>query len=91
MNLTKIIEGLEKGVQFAESIVPTIAELTPYGALATTITKAVGAITETVVNVNQRIAEGSIVASSTDAATIRGYAQRLHDLNDTLAQQIDDS
>lgn len=90
-DLSKLIAGLEKGVQFAEEIAPTLAALTPYGALVETATKAIGAVTETVQNVQERISEGEIVAHSADQAQVRALAQRLHDLNDQLAQQIDDS
>lgn len=89
MDFSKVLAALEDGVKFAETIVPMIAELTPYGALASTAIKAVGAITDTVQNVQERVAEGSIVAHSNDQAQVRALAQRLHDLNDSLADQID--
>lgn len=91
MDFTKLLSALEKGVQFAEEITPTLAALTPYGALATTAVKAIGAVTETVQNVQERITEGQIVAHSTDQAQVRALAQRLHAVNDQLAQQIDQS
>lgn len=91
MNISKMLAALEDGVKFAEGIVPMIAELTPYGALAVTAVKAVGAVTETVQNLQARIAEGSIVAHSKDQAQVRDLAQRLHDLNDQIADQVDKS
>lgn len=91
MDFSKLLAALEDGVKFAEGVVPMIAELTPYGALAVTAVKAVGAVTETVQNVQERIAEGSIVAHSNDQAQVRDLAQRLHDLNDQIADQVDKS
>lgn len=88
-DLSKVLSALETGVKFAEGIVPTLAALTPYGALATTAIKAVGAITETVANLQERIDEGQIVAHSTDQQQVRALAQRLHDINDQLAAEID--
>lgn len=88
-DLSKVLTALESGVKFAEQIVPELAALTPYGALATTAIKAVSAVTETVQNVQERIDEGSIVAHSTQPEQVRALAQRLHDLNDQLAEQID--
>lgn len=90
-DFSKILAALEKGVQFAEAAVGTIAQLTPYGALATTVVQAIGAVTDTVSNLQDRMAEGKIVLSSTDQATVRGLAERLSALNDQLAQQVDDS
>lgn len=89
VDFSKVLAALEDGVKFAEGIVPMIAELTPYGALATTAIKAVGAVTETVQNVQERMNEGSIVAHSSDQEQVRDLAQRLHDLNDQIAEQID--
>ncbi len=91
MDFTKILSALDKGVQFAEEIAPTLAMLTPYGAVAETAIKAIGAVTDTVTNVEARVTEGTIVASSTDQAQVRDLAQRLHDVNDTLAKQVDAS
>lgn len=90
-NFASVIAALEKGVQFAEEITPTLAALTPYGAIAETAVKAIGAVTETVQNVQARVEEGTIVAHSNDQAQIKALAQRLHDVNDQLAQQIDNS
>jgi hypothetical protein len=90
-DFSKILPALEKGVQFVEQIAPTLAELTPYGAVAETAVKAIEAVTETVQNVQQRVEEGSIVAHSNDQAQVRGLAERLHAVNDGLAKQIDES
>lgn len=89
MNFDKILSALRTGVAFAEQIVPTIAQLTPLGGIAETAIKAVGAITETVENVQKRIEEGELVARTTDQQEVRALAQRLHDLNDQIAAQID--
>lgn len=91
MDLSKILAALEKGVEFAEQFTPIIASLTPYGALAATAIKAVGAVTDTVTNLQARIDEGQIVAGSTDQEQVRALAQRLHDINDELARQVDAS
>jgi predicted LPLAT superfamily acyltransferase len=91
LNLKNIIAGIQSAVTMAETLVPEIAALTPYGALATTVIKAVSAATEMAGNLQTRIDEGSIVASSTDQAQVRELAQKLHDLNDGLAKQVDDS
>jgi len=91
MNLSKIIAALEKGVSFVEEIAPTLAELTPYGQVAEVAVKAIGAVTDTVQNLQERINEGTIVAHSTDQAQVQALAQRLHDVNDGLAKQVDDS
>jgi hypothetical protein len=90
-DLSKILAFLEHGVQFAEKAAPVLGELTPLGALASTVINAVGAVTETVANVQQQISDGKIVANSTDASQVRDMAQRLHDANDVLAKQVDDS
>lgn len=89
MNFQNIIAGIESAVKMAETLVPEIAALTPYGALATTVMKAIGAATEMANNLQTRVAEGTIVLNSTDQAKVRDLAQRLHDLNDGLADQID--
>ena len=89
MNLTNIIAGLKSAAHMAETLVPEIASLTPYGAIATTVVNAVGAATEMADELNARIAEGKIVASSTDQEQVRDLAQKLHDHNDELARQID--
>lgn len=91
MDFTKIISALETGVQFVEEFAPTVAALTPYGGLVDTATKAIEAVTETVENVQARVEEGAIVASSNDQAQVRDLAQRLHDANDVIAKQIDES
>jgi NhaP-type Na+/H+ and K+/H+ antiporter len=91
VNLKNIIAGIQSAVNMAETLVPEIAALTPYGALATTVISAVSAATEMAGNLQARIDEGTIVAHSTDAAEVRSLAQRLHDLNDQLANQIDES
>lgn len=91
MNLSNIIAGLESAVKMAEQLVPEIAALTPYGAIATTVVKAVGAASEMAQHLQTSIADGTIVASATDQAKVRDMAQRLHDHNNQLAQQIDDS
>jgi hypothetical protein len=91
LNLSNIIAGLSSAVHMAESLLPEVAALTPYGAIATKVIAAVTAATEVAENVSARIAEGKIVASSTDQAQVRALAQKLHDLNDKLAAQIDES
>jgi uncharacterized coiled-coil protein SlyX len=91
LDFSKLLAGLEKGVQFVEEVAPTIAELTPYGAIAETAVKAIGAVTETIHNVAERVNEGEIVANSQDQEQVRALAQRLHDVNDDLARQIDES
>jgi hypothetical protein len=91
LDFNKILAALESGVQFVEQITPTLAALTPYGALAETAVKAIGAVTETVQHLQASVADGTIVAHSNDQATVRAMAQRLHDANDLRAQQIDQS
>jgi len=91
MDFSKVIAALEKGVSFVEEIAPTLAELTPYGNAAGVAVKAIEAITETVQNIEERVAEGTIVLHSTDQAQVKALAQRLHDVNDGLSKQVDDS
>lgn len=87
-DLSKVLAALESGVKFAEQIAPTIAELTPYGAVASTAVNAIGAVADTVSNIAERVNEGKIVATSNDQAQIRDFAQRLHDVNDGLADLV---
>ena len=91
MDLKNLFYQLEQGVKFAESIAPELALIPGAGPIVAMALKAAGAITDVVDNVQQRIADGTIVANSTDEATIRGYAERLAAVNDGLAGQIDNS
>lgn len=91
MDFSKLMGALEKGVQFAEEMAPALGALTPYAGVAETAANAIAAVTEVVQNVQQRIEDGSIVAHSDDQDQVRQMAQRLHDINDGLAEQIDKS
>jgi hypothetical protein len=91
MSARNILDIIKKGVEFAEGLQPAIALIPGAGTILATAVGAVGAVTEVVVNLQERVAEGKIVLASEDEAELKGYAQRLSDVNDDLAKQIDDS
>jgi len=91
LDFNKIKSALTSAVNLAEQFLPLIPGLGQVGALAATGIKIIGAVSDIVEHTQQAIADGKIVASSQDQAWIKEQAQKLHDINDQLAQQIDDS
>ena len=91
MSLKSILNIIEQGVKFAEGLAPELALIPGAGPIVATAVKAAGAIADVVDNLQTRIADGTIVAHSTDEAELKDYAQRLAAVNDGLAAQIDAS
>jgi hypothetical protein len=91
MDIAKILETIQKGVEFAEQLTPVISMIPGAGGLITTAVKAVGAVTEVVENIQERVAEGAIVLASNDEAEINGYIDRLAAVNDELMVYVDNS
>jgi hypothetical protein len=90
-NIKSVIAGLEAAAKMAETIVPEIAQLTPYGAIATKVIGFVGAASEVAQQLQKDMADEKIVLSSTDQAQVRELAQKLSDHDDALAKEIDAS
>lgn len=94
MDIKKLLATVQSGVEFVEGLSPLIG-LIPGVGQATAIVdlgiKAAGAVAEIVANIQDRVAEGSIVMNSDDQDELRGYAERLSAVNDQLAAYIDQS
>lgn len=86
MDITSALAAIDKGLDFIETVKPLLPSL-PYGV--GDIAQTVELVTTISANVQQRITEGKIVASSTDQALIRDYASRLSAINDELAKEVD--
>lgn len=89
--LSNILDVVRKGVEFAEGLAPAISLIPGAGPILATAVSAAGAIQEVVANIQTRITEGHVVATSQEEAEIRGYAERLSAINDQLASEIDES
>jgi RecA/RadA recombinase len=89
LNISNILAGLRSALTMGEQLVPEIAALTPYGAIATTVVNVVSAAVEVADSVVKHVEDGKLVMNSTDQAQVRAMAQQLHDLNDHIAEQID--
>lgn len=86
MNLTSLLADIETGVSFIEKIAPVAAELgVPF---ASTVAAASGAVSDILTNVQDRVAEGKIVATSDDTATIDALAAKLDAVNTDLNAYI---
>jgi hypothetical protein len=91
LDFKKIEAALEQGIGLAEQFLPLIPGLGQVAGLAELAIKVVGSVTDIVDHTNQAIVDGHIVADATDQAKVRDMAQKLHDINDEIAKQIDDS
>lgn len=91
MDISKLLETVKAGVEFAEGLVPVLTFIPGAGTVIASAVTAVGAVTDVVSNIQERVTEGEIVLKSDDQAELRGYAERLSAVNDQLAAYIDQS
>lgn len=85
MDLTKIISTLKSVTDTAESVAGPLASLgVPYAGL-------VKAGLQVAQNLEARISDGTVVATSTDHDQVKQIIVDLEAKNDILAQQIADS
>jgi hypothetical protein len=89
MDMRNLLATIQKGVEFAEGLMPALSLIPGAGTLVATAVNAVGAVTEIVANLQARVQEGQVVLASHDEAELKGYAERLSAVNDALAAQID--
>ena len=86
MNFSDILKTVKQGLEFAEHLKPLAEELGgPIVGTAFTTISSVVAIAE---NVDARIAEGKIVASSEDQAKLKRILKELATVNDELSRYI---
>lgn len=91
MNFKDILGALEKGAAFAEELMPMIKMIPGVGnaaSLVETVVKATGAVREIAQNVQERVAEGAIMASETDQGKLKEIIERLDRQNDELHEYI---
>lgn len=91
MDMSKLLDAIQKGVQFAEELAPIISMIPGAGPIVNMATKAAGAVLEVATNVQEKVKEGQIVMSSTDQAELKGYIDRLTAANDELMAYVDES
>lgn len=86
MNISVIANALESGLHFVEVLAPYAADLgVPFAA---TVGKVAGAVGETIANVQQQVADGTLVANSADVEYINSMADRLFAVNETLNDYV---
>lgn len=91
MDVSKLLDIIKKGVEFAEQLSPVLSMIPGAGPIVAMAVKAAGAITDVVTNVQERVEEGQIVMNSDQSDELNGYIARLAAINDSLATEIDDS
>lgn len=91
MSVRSILDVIKKGVEFAEGLTPILSVVPGIGAIVTTATQAINAVTEVVTNVEGLVTEGKVVFTSHDQAELQGYIERLAKANDELMAYIDAS
>lgn len=82
-----ILATMEKGVEFAEEMLP-LAHAIPGVAIVETVVKVAGGVSETLRNIQARGAEAGIVIDSKDQKQIQAITERLAAVNDQLMQAI---
>jgi hypothetical protein len=91
MDFTKLFDTLKKGVEFAEELAPVLDTIPVAGSIVNTAVRAVGAITEVLSNVQEKVAEGAIVLHSDDQAQLTDLIDRITKANDELMAYVDNS
>lgn len=89
MDIQKLLDTIEKGVQFVEKLTPVLSEIPGAGPIVATAVQAASAVTEVVTNIVDRVDEGKIVMGTDDQEVLKGYISRLQAVNDQLANYID--
>lgn len=85
MNLQNVIAGLNEGLVTATKIATPLAALgVPYAGVAKSLL-------EVAQNVEQRIADGAVVATSTEHEQVKQIIVDLQAANDRLNAEIEDS
>ena len=84
MNVTQGITALQSGLATLKALAP-LGALIPGGAGVAAIAAT---LAEVGANLLDKIQDGSVVASSTDAETVKALLEEIQGENDALAQRI---
>lgn len=89
MDISEITSAIEGGLQFVEKLAPYAADMgVPFAGI---VGKAAGAVGEVIENVQTQVADGKLVAASTDVEYINSMADRLFAANTALNDYIQGS
>lgn len=88
-NFTGLLDGLKKGLDTVETLMPIATALGAPTELVSQVTNIAGALIETGQNVAARIEEGTVVATSTDQDELKSILARIQAKNDELAAYIE--